>query len=187
MSTIPADAESGRTGLNPSLLGKGLAAFRIFAGLVLLLNGLAKLFSFTTISLGPYEGTLIDREGARSILELEVNERGGGTDLPLLPSIVNDFILPNFGWLQWVLTAVELGAGTLLVIGLATRGAALLGLGQQLFIAAVYFSSARFLFEQPHEYVPLAILAVVPAGLVWGLDGRFSKRWARGREGRWPF
>jgi hypothetical protein len=68
---------------------------------------------------------------------------------------------------------------------LASRGAALVGLGQQLFLAAVYFSSNRWMFEQPHEYVPLFILAVVPAGRVWGLDRLIVR--ARPRLGRWPF
>jgi uncharacterized membrane protein YphA (DoxX/SURF4 family) len=33
---------------------RGLAAFRIFFGLILFTNGLAKLFDFRTIELGPY-------------------------------------------------------------------------------------------------------------------------------------
>ena len=37
-------------------------------------------------------------------------------------------------------------------------------------------------FEQPHEWVPLLILALVPAGRVWGLDRRLSRR-----RPRWPF
>lgn len=27
-------------------------------------------------------------------------------------------------------------------------------------------------FEQPHEHVPLIVLAIVPSGRVWGLDDR---------------
>jgi hypothetical protein len=41
------------------------------------------------------------------------------------------------------------------------------------------------MFEQPHEYVPLVILALVPAGRVWGLDARMRAR--RALDGRWPF
>jgi hypothetical protein len=50
----------------------------------------------------------------------------------------------------------------------------------------VYFSSARFMWEQPHEWVPLLILALVPAGRVWGLDARLVHRGSR-RFDRWPF
>lgn len=149
------------------LLAKGLAALRIFFGIILFANGLSKLFEFTSVSIGPYSATLIDRGLARGIIENE----SARSELPLLERIANDIILPNWGFFEWVATFMELGVGALLIIGLATRGAALLALGQQLFIAALYVSSSRWMFEQPHEYIPLIILALVPAGRVWGVDG----------------
>jgi uncharacterized membrane protein YphA (DoxX/SURF4 family) len=169
--------------VDPVRLGRGLAAFRIFIGLILLSNGLAKLFSFRNIEIGPYRSFLIDRDEARSILDFEVNQRGGGTDVPGLPELVNDVMLPSWDVLQWLVTALEVGAGAALVLGIATRGAALLALGQQLFLQVVYLSSGRWMWEQPHEWVPLLILALVPAGRVWGLD----RRLAAARHGRWPF
>jgi uncharacterized membrane protein YphA (DoxX/SURF4 family) len=162
-------------------LGQALAALRIFFGVILFANGVAKLFSFTDISVGPYEANLIDRGLARSILENEAAR----TELPLIDTIATEVLLPNWGFFEWVITFMELGVGALLIVGLATRGAALLGLGQQLFLAGLYFSSNRWAFEQPHEYVPLMILAIVPAGRVWGLDGRVIAR--RPQLRRWPF
>jgi hypothetical protein len=157
-------------------IGRGLAAFRIYAGLVLFANGVSKLFEFRTIDLGPYEVFLIDKAEARSILDFEVNKRGGdGTDVPLLKDLVNDVFLPNWDVLQWLVTALELGAG-----------AALAAFGQQFFLQLVYASSGRWLFEQPHEWVPLLILALAPAGRVWGLDRRIVHRGV-GRFDRWPF
>jgi uncharacterized membrane protein YphA (DoxX/SURF4 family) len=94
-------------------------------------------------------------------------------------------ILPNFGVFQILITVVELGVGAALILGLATRGAALVGLGQQLFLAALYATSNRWAFEQPHEYVPLFILAIVPAGRMWGLDGRLWRK--RPALRHWPF
>jgi len=167
-------------------MARGLAAIRIFFGLILFSNGLAKLLSFTEVSIGPYKASLIDRPEARSILEFEVNERAGGTDLPLLKSVVNDVILENWGLFQWLTTALELGAGLALILGIASRGAALAALGQQLFLQLVYFSSGRFMWEQPHEWVPLVILALVPSGRVWGLDARLAGRGMR-RFDHWPF
>jgi uncharacterized membrane protein YphA (DoxX/SURF4 family) len=164
-----------------AVLGRGLAALRIFIGVIFFANGLSKLFGFRNIEIGPYSTFLINREEARSILEGEAQR----SDMPLIPSIVNDFMLPNYGWLQWVLTFVELGVGALLIVGLLSRGAALVGLAQQLFLAALYASSGRWMFEQPHEYVPLVILALVPAGYVWGLDARLRMR--RAIDRRWPF
>jgi uncharacterized membrane protein YphA (DoxX/SURF4 family) len=187
MSISPV-ARSGdaTSGVDPRLLAKGLALLRIFVGVIAFSNGLAKLLSFREVEVGPYFGTLVDRPEARQILEFEVNQRGGsGTELPLLKPLVNDVILPTYGVQQWALTAVELGVGALLIVGLATRGAALVAFLQHFFLQLVYFSSGRFAFEQPHEWVPALILAIVPAGLVWGLDGRLRRHDPRFR--RWPF
>lgn len=162
-------------------LGQALAALRIFFGVILFANGVSKLFNFTDISILGYEANLIDRGLARAILENEAQR----TDFPLVGTIANDLLLPNWGFFEWVITFMELGIGALLIVGLATRGAALLGLGQQLFLAGLYYSSNRWAFEQPHEYVPLIILAIVPAGRVWGLDGRVIAR--RPHLRRWPF
>ena len=175
--------------LPPSLrLAQGLAALRIFVGSIFLTNGLAKLFGITTITLGPYSANLIDREATRSILRFEGLENpanaGPGTQVPGLKPVVR-FLLDNFDWVQWLITGAEIVVGLLLVLGLASRGAALLGLGQQAFLALLYVSSNQWLFESPHEYVPLIILVLVPAGRVWGLDARLA--WSRARAGRFPF
>ena len=176
----------------PNLFAKGMAVIRIFFGIILLANGLTKLQpSLGRIDVGPYHANLITREGARGILNFEVNERRiregapQGTQVPGLKPFVNDVVLANWGFFQWVVVLVEVGAGLLLVLGLATRGAALVALGQQLFLALVYVSSNRWMFEQPHEYVPLIVLAIVPAGRMWGLDARLVRGNSRLR--RWPF
>jgi len=161
------------------LLGKGLAGLRIFMGLIFFTNGLAKLFSFRNIEIGPYSSFLINRQEARSILQGEAAKN----ELGFVQTLVNDVLLPNYGWLQWVLTFVELGVGALLIVGLVSRGAALVGFGQQIFLQLLYLSSGRWAFEQPHEWVPLLILLLVPAGRVWGLDRRFAHR----TKGRFPF
>jgi len=150
-------------------LGRGLAALRIFVGFIFIANGLAKLFSLRNIDVGPYSSFLINRDEMRSILRGEAARN----DVPGVTALVNDVLLPNYGWLQWVVTFVELGVGALLILGLASRGAALIGLGQQLWLQLLYLSSGRWMFEQPHEWVPLLILFLVPAGRVRGLDRRF--------------
>jgi uncharacterized membrane protein YphA (DoxX/SURF4 family) len=174
-STAPAG-----TLLDAALLARGLAVIRIFFGVILFTNGIAKLFEFTVVSAGPYRGTLIDRELARVILENE----GARTDLPLVGWVAEHVFVANWDVMQWLVTLMELGVGALLILGLLTRLAALAGLGQQLFLAALYFSSSRWMFEQPHEWVPLVVFAVVPAGRVWGLDGRIIR--SRPEWMRWP-
>ncbi len=178
--------------IDPILFARGMAVIRIFFGLILFANGLAKLEpSLGRIDLGPYHANLVTRDGARSILNFEVNERQirrdapKGTQLPLLRQFVNGVVLANWGFFQWVVVAIEVIGGGLLILGLASRGAALAGLGQQLFLALVYFSSNRWAFEQPHEYVPLIVLALVPAGRMWGLDGWLIRRTPSLQ--RWPF
>jgi hypothetical protein len=47
------------------------------------------------------------------------------------------------------------------------------------FLFLVYFANDRWLPEQPLELVPLLVLAVVPSGRVWGVDGLLGRR-------RWP-
>ncbi|MEX2291811.1 MAG: DoxX family protein [Mycobacteriales bacterium] len=189
------DTTSGTTaGVLPGArtLGKGLAALRVFMGLVLLANGIAKLFGFTRIELGPYVVNLIDREAARSILQFEVFDNpAGGQDGTGVPGVrwIAELMLDNWSLFGWVITAMELSVGALLMVGLLTRLAALVGLGQALLLALVYASSDRWAFEQPHEYVPLIILALVPAGRVWGLDGRVLRRRGTdpGELRGWPF
>ena len=173
------EATPARSAADPALLARGLAALRIFVGVIALSNGLAKLFSFRMIDIGPYSGTLVDRPEARGILEGEAARN----DLPLVPSIVNDVVLPSYDVMQWLVTFTELGTGALLILGLLSRGAALIVFAQHFGLQLLFFSSGRFAFEQPHEWVPPLILALVPAGLVWGLDGRLG----RNRDGlRWP-
>lgn len=178
--------------ISPRLFGRGMAVIRIFFGLIVFANGLAKVdASLGQIDIGVYHANLITRDEGRGILNFEVNQRQvtktspKGTGVPGLKRFVNDVVLKHWGVFQWVVTSVELGAGALLILGLATRFGALVDLGQQLFLAAVYFSSNRWLFEQPHEYVPLFVLAAVPAGRVWGLDGWIVRRYPRLL--RWPF
>jgi uncharacterized membrane protein YphA (DoxX/SURF4 family) len=190
--TTPTTIESPPALIDPILFAKGMAVIRIFFGIILLADGLAKLEpSLGRIDIGPYHANLITRDGARGILNFEVNERRiregapQGTQVPGLKPFVNTVVLANWGFFQWVVVLVEVGAGLLLVLGLATRGAALVDLGQQLFLALVYVSSNRWMFEQPHEYVPLIVLAIVPAGRMWGLDAWLLR--TKPRLQHWPF
>lgn len=179
-TTAPAGLPDAR------LMAKGLAVLRIFVGLIALLNGLAKLLDFRNIEIGIYKANLINLDETRQILTFEANDRGGtGTEVPGLKTLVNDVILANYGVAEVLITATEIGVGVALVLGIATRAGALVGLGQHLFLALLYTSSNRWLFEQPHEWVPLVILALVPTGRMWGLDARVLAQ--RPARTRWPF
>jgi len=160
-----------------------LALLRGFFGFVFLLNGIAKLFAFHRVAIGPLVVNLIDRADTRFILDVTAN--GPGQRPPAaVRSVVNDVFLKHFSFWQWVFTAAELGIGLLLVLGLASRLGALLGLLQVGFLALLYLGNDRWLFEQPLEVVPLLLLAVVPSGRVWGVDG--SSLLPGRLRGRWP-
>ena len=62
------DTKASGAEADPRLLARGLAALRIFIGLIAFSNGLAKLLSFREIDVGPYLGTLVDRPEAKGIL-----------------------------------------------------------------------------------------------------------------------
>lgn len=178
--------------LDPVLFARGMAVLRMFFGLILFANGLAKVEpSLGRIDIGPYHANLVTRDGARSILNFEINQRRiregapQGTQVSGLKTFVNDVVLARWDIFQWVVVVSELGAGALLMLGLATRVGALVALGQQLFLALVYFSSNRWMFEQPHEYVPLILLTIVPAGRMWGADAWLWHRYPVLQ--RWPF
>ncbi len=176
----PTFADPLGTPVNPRDLARGLAAVRILMGFTFLSNGLAKLFGFHRIAVGPLVANLIDRADARFILDVEVNKNAQHL-LPLIGRITNDVVLPNFGLFGWALTFVELTAGVLLVAGLLPRIGALVALGPVVFLFLVYLSGDRWLPEQFLELVPLIVLALVPSGYAWGLDGRLGRR-----STRWP-
>jgi uncharacterized membrane protein YphA (DoxX/SURF4 family) len=162
------------------LLARGLAVVRILLGLTFFSNGLAKLFGFREVVFGPVVANLINRPDARFILDVEVNKNAQRL-LPPIRWIANDLVLPNFGFFGWALTVVELVAGLLLILGLLPRIGALLALGPVVFLFFVYLSNDRWLPERFVELVPLLVLAVVPSGYAWGLDGRLGRR-----PKRWP-
>lgn len=179
MTVTDSNAEVGRRGpADEVVLARGVAVIRILFGLTFLLNGLAKLFEFHRVHIGPYVANLIDKADAKFILGTEVNHNAQ-YHLPLLRRITNDLVLPHWGAFQWALTAVELVAGVLLLAGLFSRIGALVALGPIVFLFFVYFSNDRWVPEQPLELVPLLVLAIVPSGRAWGLD-------ARRRLRRWP-
>jgi uncharacterized membrane protein YphA (DoxX/SURF4 family) len=192
MTAFPAHDAVRSPFLDAVLFARGMAVIRIFFGVILFANGLAKVEpALGRIDIGAYHANLVTRDQARGILNFEVNERRiregvpRGTQVPGLSGFVNDVVLAQWGFFQWVVILIELGAGASLLLGLATRLGALVALGQQLFLALVYFSSNRWMFEQPHEYVPLVVLAIVPAGRMWGFDAWLLRR--RPPWQRWPF
>ncbi len=93
-------------------------------------------------------------------------------------------MLPHWGIFGAFLTVAELAIGIGLVLGIATRLAAIGGL---LLIGPIWMMLLHtnlYLWQYPAEDLfPLLLLAIVPAGRLAGLDGRLSRRFGY----RWPF
>jgi uncharacterized membrane protein YphA (DoxX/SURF4 family) len=174
-----------RAALDAATAARGLAAVRIFVGVVWLANGLAKLVGKTTYDLGVVSFGLIGRDTAKSLLTTYSGDKSNAPGI--MKSLYADLVLPNWDFFQWLLTAGELVAGLCLVFGVASRLGALVAL---LLIGPLWvmnLDNARYLFEWPLDVVPLVILAIVPAGRVWGRDARLAARYGIRRLGRWPF
>jgi hypothetical protein len=171
-----------RAGTLPTLrIARGLAAFRIFVGLVWLGNALAKVVNHGSFDLGVVSFSLISRDTARGLLESYTGPESNA--IAPLKEVYRDLVLANWGFFQWLLTAAELVVGVTLVLGIASRLGPLLALALIFPLWVMNLDNGRYLFEWPLDIVPLAILAAVPAGRVWGQDAKLAARFGD----RWPF
>jgi hypothetical protein len=175
-------ADPRRAAVLPTMrIAKGLAAFRIFVGLVWLGNALAKVVNKGSYDLGVVSFSLISRDTARGLLETYTGPQSNA--IAPLKSVYRDLVLANWGFFQWLLTAAELVVAVSLVVGIASRLGPLLALALIFPLWVMVIDNNRYLFEWPLDIVPLVILAAVPAGRVWGQDRRLAARFGD----RWPF
>ncbi len=163
--------------------GRAVAALRIYFGVLFLHNGIAKLLPAVP-NLWPDTplGFVINAVGprsARSILEFEVVTQ----QHPIEPYrlLVEQLILPNFGSFVFVVGATETLVGVLLILGLITPVAALIGAMMVLHLQFATLWNDKWLYEYSVEWVPLLCIAAFRAGRWHGLDARFAATRAR-----WP-
>ncbi|HEU0087392.1 MAG TPA: hypothetical protein VFQ77_07055 [Pseudonocardiaceae bacterium] len=168
-----------KLGASPRSLARGFAALRILFGVIWLSNAVAKIVGVGAVDWGPFSFTLINRSGARGILVDAVDK----TRIAPLRTLYTDLVLANWELFQWLLTGAELAIGLGLLFGVASRLAALGGLLLITPIWLMLWDNRLYLWEYPLDLVPLLLLAIVPAGRVWGLDGKLAARFS----GRWPF
>lgn len=101
--------------------------------------------------------------------------------------LVEHVVLPNFAVFGWLVLLVEAGLGGFLLIGLATRLWALIGIGQSL---AIMLSVANAPGEWIWSYLLMMMvhgaLFATAAGRYLGLDGVLRPAWqgSRSRLGR---
>jgi len=153
---------------------------RIFTGLVWLSNALAKVFNVSSFKWGFFSFTLVDRESAKNIL----TDAAGKTGIKALGSMYQSVVLPHWGFWSIFLTLTELAIGLGLVLGVASRLAAIGGLMLITPIWIMLWHTNMYLWEYPAEdLLPLVLLAIAPAGRQLGLDRLITAKVGR----RWPF
>ncbi len=163
----------------PRSLAGGFAALRIFFGVVWLSNGLAKLFDTGNYDWGFLSFNLITRGAARSI----ASDAASKSQIAPLGAFYRDVVLPNWGFFGILLNVAELAIAIGLLLGIATRLAAVGGL---LLIGPIWLMllhSNLYLWEYPLDLFPLVLLAIVLAGRTLGVDRTLATRF----HGRWPF
>lgn len=102
-------------------------------------------------------------------------------DRPVFPPyawLVENVILPNMGFFGWVTLLVEAALGAFLLVGLATRLFALIGVAQSVAIALSVLNAPH---EWPWAYylmifAHLALFATA-AGRCYGVDGVLRPYW----------
>ena len=181
MSMVQTDVIAGAVG--SPWFGRAIAALRIYFGVVYLHNGIAKLLPAVP-NLWPDTpiGFVINAVGnrsAQSILQFEVVTQ----QHPIEPyrSLVEQVILPNFGAFGFAVGATETLVGILLILGLLTPIAALVGALMALHLQFATLWNDKWIYEYSVEWVPLLCLAAFRAGRWHGLDARFAATRAR-----WP-
>ncbi|MHA7223889.1 DoxX family protein [Arthrobacter sp. RHLT1-20] len=102
-------------------------------------------------------------------------------DYPVFPpysALVENVVLPNFPFFGWITLLVEAGLGAFLLIGLATRFWAVVGVVQSLAITLSVLNAPN----EWHWSYYLMILAhtaifATAAGRAYGVDGVLRPRW----------
>lgn len=91
--------------------------------------------------------------------------------------LIENVLLPNAGLLSFLVAWGEVALGIALILGLATRYAALAG---AFMVANFWFTTgAAFLDAQNQDatwLMILLVLALVPAGRIFGLDQQLARR-----------
>ena len=161
------------------LMTRAFTVLRIFTGLVWLTNGIAKVIEVGNYDFGFISFNLVTRGVARSIAA----DAAAKTYLRPLGWVYQNVVVAHWGFFGPFLTVAELAIGLGLILGVASRLAAVGGLLLLAPIWVMLLHTGGYLWEYPAEDLfPLLLLAVVPAGRYRGLDAGLAPRVGY----RWP-
>lgn len=173
-------ATSGQPAWRENLVPPGVALIRVGFGLVFLSNGLAKATGWDGIH--PFPGFLIDFDGAKGILQFDVQTHPVGP----YKDFIDEVVLKNYGVFGTLLMITEIFIGLTLITGALANVGALIGAAFTLHLNFANWDRDIWMWEYAVEWIPLIALALIGSGRYLGLDS-----WAAGflprRLRRWPF
>jgi thiosulfate dehydrogenase [quinone] large subunit len=154
-------------------LARGRAALvvlRTFLGIVYFSNGLAKLFEFHTVALGPWKFVLLNRGDAFGI------QSGNTASSPGFLRDLGMIVITYWDVFQWLVTFAELAIGIGLILGLLSR-IALVG-GLLLSVTNFMFSLGAEVWAFDYLFEPALLLVLLIGPPLRGLDSRLPwRRW----------
>ncbi len=148
-----------------------LLVLRTFLGIVFFTNGLAKVFGFHTVTIGPWKSVLLNRGDALGI------QSGNSASAPGFLHDLGMLVVTYWDVFQWLLTFAELAIGVGLILGLLTWIALVGGLLLTLANFAFSLGAEVWAFDYLFEPVLFSVLLIAPA--LPGIDSRLP--WARRR------
>jgi len=133
-----------------------IAALRIFYGFIFLANGLAKVIGGTWATT---LGFLYDRNSSLALLRGSVQDHPVAVYRDFVQSVINawDVAAPLIG-------AAEVALGIILIIGLAPRAAAIVGVLFGLNLQVLALSGGSWLFQHALVWLPLLLVAWADGG-----------------------
>ncbi len=146
-----------------------LVAVRTFIGIVYLSNGLAKLLSFHSLTIGPWKTYLIDRTDALAI------QRSNTGSAPGFLHDLGNVVVDHWDGMQWLLTGGEVAVGVGLILGLMSQVSAAGGF--VLAFSTFVFTLGSGGWTYDYLFEPVILLALVFAPALPGLNSRL--RWGR--------
>jgi uncharacterized membrane protein YphA (DoxX/SURF4 family) len=170
-----ADAPAWRA----QLVTYGIAILRVGFGLVFLSNGIAKATGWDGIH--PFPGFLIDYNGAKGILEFDVQTHPVGP----YKDFIDNVVLENYGFFGVMLTITEISIGLMLVSGAFANIGAMIGAAFALHLNFANWDRNIWAWEYAVEWIPLIALVLIGSGRYLGLDEASSKLLPPSLR-RWP-
>jgi uncharacterized membrane protein YphA (DoxX/SURF4 family) len=151
------------------LVAPGIAILRVGFGLVFLSNGLAKATGWDGVH--PFPGFLIDYDGAKGILQHDVQSHPVGP----YKNFIDGVVLENYALFGVLLTVTEIFIGLTLVTGAFANLGALIGATFALHLNFANWDRDIWMWEYAVEWIPLIALALIGSGSYLGLDGRAAR------------